>query len=323
MIDKFNRHINYLRIAVTDHCNLRCRYCMPAEGIDFSKRKELLSYEEISRLAYIFRDLGIEKVRLTGGEPFVRKDIGQLIRQLSGIFPAVHITTNATLLHHHFDLLENKFVKSLNISIDALDRDLFQVITRRDNYNVVLENILHSIAAGIKIKLNMVAMKNVNLHEIPAFIEFGKKYGVEVRFIEAMPFNDSDGNQQQFFSAANLVQLIKEKYSEDIQRIPAPGSAAMEFIVDGTVKVGVIPAYSRSLCGTCNRLRLTPRGDMRTCLYAKSSISLRDAIRHDNLSDAALRQLIQAAVFQKKRNGFEEEKLRSESIFESMTTVGG
>lgn len=323
MLDKYNRRINYLRIGVTDRCNLRCRYCMPAEGIDFSERKELLSYEELIRLASIFRDLGVEKIRLTGGEPFVRKDIGQLIQQLCAIFPAVHITTNATLLQDHIDLLKTSGVKSLNISIDSLDRNLFQLITRRDTFELVQDNILRCITAGLQVKLNMVAMKGINLHEIPDFIAFAKQHDIEVRFIEAMPFNDSDGNQQQFFPASELLELIRNNYSNNIQSVAAPGSSALKYLIDDSIKVGIIPAYSRSLCGSCNRLRLTPKGDMLTCLYATSGINLRDAMRKEQLSDQELKASIQAAVLQKKRNGFEEEALRTEDVFESMTTIGG
>lgn len=323
MLDKYNRRINYLRIGVTDRCNLRCRYCMPAEGIDFSERKELLSYEELIRLASIFRDLGVEKIRLTGGEPFVRKDIGQLIQQLCAIFPAVHITTNATLLQDHIDLLKTSGVKSLNISIDSLDRNLFQLITRRDTFELVQDNILRCITAGLQVKLNMVAMKGINLHEIPDFITFAKQHDIEVRFIEAMPFNDSDGNQQQFFPASELLELIRNNYSNNIQSVAAPGSSALKYLIDDSIKVGIIPAYSRSLCGSCNRLRLTPKGDMLTCLYATSGINLRDAMRKEQLSDQELKASIQAAVLRKKRNGFEEEALRTKDVFESMTTIGG
>lgn len=325
MIDKYNRQVNYLRIGLTDRCNLRCRYCMPAAGIDFSHRKDLLTYEELTRLAHIFRGLGVEKVRLTGGEPFVRKDIGKLIESLCTIFPAVHITTNATLLHEHqyIELLKEKGVKSLNISIDSLDRDLFNIITRRDSFDIVYNNILGCIDAGIKVKLNMVAMKNINLHEIPAFIEFGKQHDIEVRFIEAMPFNDSDGNQQQFFPATELLELVKVNYSTNIKPIAAPGSSSLKYLIDDKVKIGIIPAYSRSLCGTCNRVRLTPKGTMLTCLYSKTGTSLRDAMRDEQLDDEQLTALIQTAVLQKKKDGFEEEALRSEGVFESMTTIGG
>lgn len=323
MLDQYNRQINYLRIGVTDRCNLRCRYCMPSEGIDFSQRSELLSYEEMTRLAHIFRALGTEKVRLTGGEPFVRKDIGKLIQRLCSIFPAVHITTNATLLHDHIDLLKKSGVKSLNISIDSLDRNLFSIITRRDNFDIVYDNILRCIKAGIKVKLNMVAMKGINLHEIPQFIAFGKEHNIEVRFIEAMPFNESDGNQNQFFSAADLLEIVRKDYSENIKTIASPGSSSLKYLIDDKVTVGIIPAYSRSLCGMCNRLRLTPKGDMLTCLYAKAGISLRDAMRDEQLSDTQLKELIQATVWKKKKDGFEEEALRDERVFSSMTTIGG
>lgn len=323
MLDQYNRRINYLRIGVTDRCNLRCRYCMPSEGIDFSQRSELLSYEEIIRLAHIFRALGTEKVRLTGGEPFVRKDIAGLIEQLCHIFPSVHITTNATLLQDHIELLKTSGVKSLNISIDSLDRNLFSMITRRDNFDIVYDNILRCIKAGIEVKLNMVAMKDINLHEIPQFIAFGKEHDIEVRFIEAMPFNESDGNQNQFFSAAGLLEIVRKEYSENIKTVAAPGSSSLKYLIDDKVKVGIIPAYSRSLCGMCNRLRLTPKGDMMTCLYAKGGISLRDAMREEQLNDTQLKERIEATVWKKKKDGFEEEALRDERIFSSMTTIGG
>ena len=321
--DSYNRIASYLRIGVTDRCNLRCRYCMPEEGIDFADRSDLLSYEEIIRLSGIFRKLGVEKVRLTGGEPFVRKDIEILLRALCGIFPKVHVTTNATLLSRHIDLLKELNIGGLNISIDSLDRDKFFLITRRDSYETVMSGILECIAHQLPVKLNMVVMKGVNDNEILDFVDFGIKHKIEVRFIEAMPFNEDDGNRNVFLPASGIEKLIASKYPSirkiDIEKV----SSSDTYLIDDSHKIGIIPAYTRSLCASCNRVRLTPQGEFMTCLYSTSGTDLRALVRNKDLTDEDISKVIMESVGHKKKDGFEEEKLQNSDVFRSMTTIGG
>jgi len=318
--DKYNRTIDYLRIGVTDRCNLRCRYCMPAEGIDFSDRADLLSYEEIIRLAKVFRQLGVNKVRLTGGEPFVRKDIHLLLRSLSDIFSSVHVTTNATKLDVPF--LKEIGIKGLNISLDSLDRDRFFMITRRDQADNVYANIQACIDQQIPIKINMVVMKGVNSMEILDFIEFGIKNRVTVRFIEAMPFNEGDGNRDVFMSAIEILETIKSKYINAEQIDSLAPSSAIHYRI-GDARFDIIPAYTRSLCGTCNRIRLTPKGELLNCLYSQTGTDLRSVLRDETVSDQGLIEVIRNSVYHKLVDGYAAEKEMNNDVFRSMTTIGG
>lgn len=320
--DTHGRISNYLRLGITDRCNLRCRYCMPEEGIDFSNRQDLLSYEEILRLSKIFEELGVQKIRLTGGEPFVRKDIIKLIGNLTNIFSEVHITTNATLLSEHILTLKEKKISGLNISIDSLDRERFLMITRRDNFDMVMTNIMACLSAKIPTKLNVVVMKGVNDMEVLDFVNFGLRYGIIVRFIEAMPFNEYDGNKSVFMSASEIETLIRNEY--DIEKLNKTISSSAEtYTVSDKSIIDIIPAYSRSLCGSCNRIRLTPKGELLTCLYSIKGSNLLKLIRDRKTSDDHLKKVILDAVIMKKATGHEEEALRNSQVFESMTTIGG
>lgn len=323
LVDQFSRKIDYLRIAVTDRCNLRCRYCMPAAGIDFVNRKELLSYDEILRLAHIFKQSGIKKVRLTGGEPFVRRDMDKLVSDLCEIYDQIYITTNATLIHQHLELLTHPHIKGLNISIDSLNAKRFADITRRDDFQIVYDNIMLCLANGIPIKLNMVVMKGINEDEIPDFVRFGKRHNCEVRFIEAMPFNEHDGNKSVFMPHDDILSIL-EKNFDSIDAIESTSSSSsIKYEVDGSSSVAIIPAYTRSLCGSCNRIRLTSRGELLTCLYAKIGVDLKHKMRDPSTSDEDLKKIMEVAVLGKKKNGFVEEELRKETVFQSMTSIGG
>lgn len=320
MIDQFHRKANYLRLAVTDRCNLRCKYCMPAEGIDFSHRNELLSYEEIIRLAHIFKDLGTNKVRLTGGEPFARKDFDILLTSLSEIYDELYITTNAVLIEPFIDTLKSLKIKGLNISLDTLIKEKFEFITRRDAFDKVMKNIGLCLEHAIKIKINCVVMNGINDDEIIDFIEFGKEKNIEIRFIEAMPFNESDGNYDQFLSIDNILERIAMKYKV-LKSATTEGSSSISYSIDGQ-SFSIIPAYSRLLCASCNRIRLTPKGDFLTCLYANEGVSLRDILRN-GASDIEIKTAIKNAFYHKKENGHKEQELRSDKVFKSMTTIGG
>ena len=295
---------------------------MPEQGIDFAHRNDILSYEEIVKLGSIFRNLGVDKVRLTGGEPFVRKDIGRLLEELTAIFPKVHITTNATLLKEHIPKMKELGVSGLNISIDSLDRERFFMITRRDDFDKVIANIKRCLEANIPTKLNVVVMAGVNDMEITEFVKFGMKYKVEVRFIEAMPFNDDDGNKPVFLPATEILDIIQSEYKsitiEQIQKV----SSAESYLI-GDYKLSIIPAYTRSLCSSCNRIRLTPKGKLLTCLYAKEGTDLLSLVRSEGVTDKHIAAAILESVSHKKKDGFEEEAQRSEQVFDSMTTIGG
>jgi len=296
---------------------------MPEEGIDFSDRKDLMSFEEIIRLSRIFNGLGVDKIRLTGGEPFVRKGFDQLLTSLCGIFSKVHITTNATLLHEHFDLLKSINIGGLNISIDSLDSDKFFLITRRDSYDIVMSNILAAKKHNIPTKINAVIMKGVNDMEIADFVRFGMEHDIQVRFIEAMPFNEHDGNKDVFLPASDILENIKSNFQSVEKASAENGSSSNIYLVDNTYKVGIIPAYTRSLCASCNRIRLTPKGELLNCLYSQKGIELLPLLRDEHYSDEAIIEVIKNSVAHKLKSGTDEESLRVENVFSSMTSIGG
>lgn len=294
---------------------------MPMEGIDFLSRSEILTYDEIIRLARVFKQLGISKVRLTGGEPMVRRDVFYLIERLSEIFDSFHITTNATLLHKHWDDIERCNITSFNISIDSLDRNRYQMITRRDDFDQVMSNIHRAMDLGWSLKLNMVVMKGVNDGELMDMMSFGMTHHIPVRFIEAMPFNDDDGNRLVFMDHNEMVERISSGYNiEPIQKdMP---SSAINYITESGNEFDVIPAYSRSLCGTCNRIRLTPKGELLTCLYAQNGLDVKSLLRDRSISDVDIALAIKEAVWQKSASGTDEEN-KNQYALRSMTTIGG
>ncbi len=296
---------------------------MPSEGIVFANRSDILSFEEILRLISIFRNLGVEKIRITGGEPFVRNDMDKLLMSISKLIPNVHITTNATLLHRHFDQLKNIKVKSLNVSLDTLDKEKFERITRRDSFENVLNNIKLSLDHDFNVKLNVVIMKGINDDEIIDFVRYGIENGTEIRFIEAMPFNDFDGNKQLFLSFEGILDIIRREFPK-IQPVDSlKPSSSQKFLIDDSHTIGIIPAYSRLLCGSCNRIRLTAKGEMMTCLYAEKGLNLLQMVRNPEVTDEHITEMIKFTIANKEKDGFIEEKKRSETVFRSMTTIGG
>jgi cyclic pyranopterin phosphate synthase len=323
--DNYGRTIDYLRLAVTDRCNLRCRYCMPAEGIDFAPREELLTFEEIERLSRILTtQLGVKKLRITGGEPFARRDLMSLLRQIRPFYRSVHMTTNATLLEPHLEALYELDIRQLNISIDSLQPERFFEITRRDMFDRVWSAIERALALDFRVKLNVVLMRDVNFSELPDFLELAKTRPLDVRFIEAMPFNEDDGNRNNFMSYHDMLAEIRQHYPAIRPEATAPNSASLHYQVPGfRGRIGLIPAYSRSLCGTCNRLRLTPKGQMRNCLYATHGLELRSLLR-GGISDDDLAGIIRDFVRGKPKDGFAAAAERGgTAAYESMTTIGG
>ena len=323
--DNYGRTIDYLRLAVTDRCNLRCRYCMPAEGIDFAPRQELLTYEEIERLSRVLtRQLGVKKLRITGGEPFARRDLMTLLRNIRPYYRSVHMTTNATLLEAHLEELYQLDIRQLNISIDSLQPERFFEITRRDMFATVWSAIERALALDFRVKLNIVLMRDVNFSEFPDFLELARKRPLDVRFIEAMPFNEDDGNRNNFMSYHDMLAEITRLYPAVRPEATIGSSASLHYRVPGfRGRIGLIPAYSRSLCGTCNRLRLTPKGQMRNCLYATHGLELLPLLR-GGIDDDSLVAVIRDFVRGKPKDGFAAAAERGDSAaYESMTTIGG
>ena len=323
LLDQHGRQLTYLRLAVTDRCNLRCRYCMPAEGIDFAPRRELLTYGEILRLADVLADLGVTKVRLTGGEPLVRRDLPVLVRGLAERFLKLAMTTNGVLLPKYLDELAAAGLTTYNLSLDTLRPERFFAITRRDEYAATRHALELLLRRAYPVKINVVVMRGQNDDELLDFVALTQDHALDVRFIEAMPFNDDDGNHDVFVSYGEMLDRIRLAHPT-LMQCEDRGSSAVTFqLLGARGRVGIIPAYSRSLCGSCNRLRLTPKGTMLNCLYSTKGLELLPLLRA-GIGHYELAELIQAYVHGKYATGHETERREQQgNIFASMTSIGG
>ena len=328
LYDNHGRLINYVRLAITDRCNLRCFYCMPEEGIDYVPRKELLSYEEMERVLTVLAGLGIEKVRITGGEPFLRKGLMTFLERLVSIpgIRTVNITTNGTLTLQHLSNLKALGINTINLSLDTLDKKRFHEITRRDELDKVMETLDALVENGFRTKINAVVMEGKNTADIIPMAELTKDQPIGVRFIEEMPFNGAGSNH--IALKWNYQRILSELQSvfPDIEKIPdPPNSTSYNYQIPGYEgTIGIIAAYSRTFCGTCNRLRITPQGLLKTCLYDDGVFNVRDIIR-SGATDDQLRSTFLEAIGNRAKNGFEAEKRRkfNAPISESMSTIGG
>lgn len=299
--DKFGRRHNYLRISLTERCNLRCTYCMPEQGIDLTPNENLLSSEEILRLVRVFAALGTTKVRLTGGEPLVRKDVVHLcqaIKQIDGI-SRLAITTNGILLPRMINDLHAAGVNALNISLDTFDESKYILITRRNGLAKVVDSIKLAESLGYNpVKVNCVVMRGVNEDELYDFALMTQHRNVEVRFIEYMPFDDNKWSRQKMFSFMEMMDKIEASAGAKLLSRGC-GETAKLFQLPGFVgKIGFITSMTTNFCGTCNRLRLTADGNLKVCLFGEDETSLRDPMR-SGATDEELVQIIQAAVMKK------------------------
>ena len=303
LIDSFGRKHNYLRISVTDRCNLRCVYCMPPEGIEHREREQILSFDEISRLVRLFAGMGIRKVRLTGGEPLLRRNIGCLIADLANVpgIETVGLTTNGVLLEEHVSSLKRTGLDLLNVSLDTLRPERFENITLRKSYDRVRNGLDKALEEGFKpLKLNVVVVKGVNDDELLDFVEFVRDKPVKVRFIEYMPFRANCWRMDRFISFADMRSLIEKEYDLlPIADETDDSRVAREFRIDGFQgTVGFITSLSDHFCHHCNRLRLTADGCLKLCLYHRAELDLRGALRSGS-SDEALAEKIHCALADK------------------------
>jgi len=279
LIDSFDRVHNYLRISLTDNCNLRCFYCMPEEDYEFTPHSRLMQPEEIESLAKLFVENGVNKIRLTGGEPLVRKDAADIIIRLSKLPVKLTLTTNATRLHDFVDVLEEAKVSSLNISLDTLDPDKFNIITRRDSFKRVMDNINLMIARNFHVKVNVVVMKGMNDYEINDFVAWTKDTPVHVRFIEFMPFEGNRWTSNQVFTWNEMLDEISKKFSPVALKGDAHDTAKKYSIEGHKGTFAVISTMSSPFCAGCNRMRLTADGKMKNCLFSQKETDLLTALR--------------------------------------------
>ncbi len=326
LIDSFGRQIEYVRLAVTDRCNLRCQYCMPAHGIDIVPKQELLTFKEMYRLIRVLTELGVKKVRLTGGEPFVRKDFVSFLEMLSynDLLDAINITTNGALISHYIDRIEQlEKVKHINLSIDSLQREKFAKITRRDVFLDVYKTFEALEKSRLNLKLNVVVQSGFNTDEINDFVRLTKDKNVAVRFIEEMPFNGKGQRDiKENWTFKKILEEIKTEF--DVEEIQSEkSSTSRNYKVDGHLgTVGIIPAFTRTICNDCNRIRITSTGTFKNCLFDDGVFNLRDFIRN-GASNEDLKTLFLSLVKEKPENGFIAEANRKGNVSESMSTIGG
>ncbi|MBD2769062.1 GTP 3',8-cyclase MoaA [Hymenobacter sp. BT664] len=330
LFDQHGRPLEYLRLAVTDRCNLRCFYCMPEEGIRYTPRHDLLSYEEMLRLTGLLATLGVRKVRLTGGEPFVRRNLVYFMERLAQL-PGIEdlsLTTNGVLTAPHVPALARMGVKAVNLSLDTLDRARFASITRRDELPRVMQTLYALLEAGIQVKINAVVMDGQNIADLIPLADLSRTLPVDVRFIEEMPFNGGShaaGPASLPWNHVRIRRHLAGHFGELTPLAGSVGATATDYAIAGHQgRVGIIAAYSRTFCGSCNRLRLTAEGGIKTCLYDQGVLDVRALLRggHD---DEQLVAALAAAFRFRAANGFEAEQQRPlhQLSFESMATIGG
>lgn len=328
LYDNHGRLINYVRLAVTDRCNLRCFYCMPEEGIRFAPRRDILSYEEMERLLRLLSEMGVSKVRLTGGEPFVRRDLMLFLERIAALegIEQIALTTNGTLTAPFVKRFKSLKIKSVNLSLDSLDPQRFFEITRRDELPKVLRSLAELLSHGIETKINTVVMQGQNEQDILPLAELTRTHPLSVRFIEEMPFNGTGQHYEQWnWDHRRIVDFLREHYPSLTKLPDPPHSTSYNYAIEGHQgTVGVIAAFSRTFCGTCNRLRITPQGLLKTCLYDSGVFNVRDLLRA-GASDEPLRTAFLEAIGNRAKDGREAEQRRylGAPVRESMTTIGG
>ncbi|XP_012936788.1 GTP 3',8-cyclase, mitochondrial isoform X2 [Aplysia californica] len=306
LTDTFGRQHRYLRISLTERCNLRCQYCMPEEGVSLSPRQNILTTEEILSLSRLFVAEGINKIRLTGGEPLVRKDIITIIDGLNRLrelgLKHIGITTNAVTLARRLPDLQAAGLDQINLSLDTLVPAKFEFITRRRGFDKVMKGIDKALELGYDpMKINCVVMRGMNEDEICDFVDFTKDKKVDIRFIEYMPFGGNRWNTKKFVSYQEMLHMIHERFPDLTRLSDRPNDTSKAYKVPGFAgQIGFITSMSEHFCGTCNRLRLTADGNLKVCLHGNAEVSLRDALR-ENMPEAELLDVIGAAVKRKKK----------------------
>jgi GTP 3',8-cyclase len=286
--DSFDREHTYLRISLTDRCNLRCLYCMPHNDMQFMPGNQLMSASEIESFAKIFVSLGVSKIRLTGGEPLMRKDSGTIIESLGKLPAELTLTTNGFFLDEYFETLKNAGVRSLNISLDTLKKDRFTGMTQRDSFDRVWKNIQDAIELGFRVKLNVVVMKDQNEDEINDFVRLTTEWPVHVRFIEFMPFADNNWQLNKTVSFARILEIIgAELPFEKIE--DAKNDTSKNFrLPNAKGTFAIISSVTNPFCDTCNRIRLTADGKIKNCLFAQTETDLLSAMRQGENVEALI-----------------------------------
>ncbi len=322
--DHHNRIHDYLRISLTERCNLRCEYCMPLEGISLRDKSHFMTSEEVIRIAKTFVNLGVKKIRITGGEPLIKKDIANILTQLSLLNVELALTTNGILLGNHFELLQNIGVKKLNISLDSLKENVFNSLSRRNYFQQIMGNIQEAIQLGFDVQLNMVVIRGINELEVVDFIEWTRNTFLSIRFIEFMPFDDNKWNTEKVVPQRELMSQINTHFGADavLKLDDAPNSTSRNFTISGFKgSFGFISTISQPFCATCNRIRLTADGKIKNCLFSNEETDLLNALRNGE----DLETLIHSSIYTKHKKHAGIDFTDSSTIHENrtMTAIGG
>ncbi|MBC7416560.1 MAG: GTP 3',8-cyclase MoaA [Pedobacter sp.] len=323
IIDNFGRKHTYLRISLTDRCNLRCFYCMPEEGIELTEKANIMSLEEIISISKIFVKLGVDTVRLTGGEPLLRKDFGYLVKELAALGVALKLTTNGIILDKYLDLFREVGLTKINLSLDTLDKARSVFITKRDYFDRIMQNIKSSLDYGMEVKLNVVLIKNVNDAEINDFIQLTKNKNLAVKFIEFMPFKGNKWDWSKGVSKEEILQIVSAKFGK-IQKLEDPKhSTSYNYKVEGFMgSFGIVSTITSPFCEGCNRIRLTADGKMKNCLFANSETDLLSPFREGT----NIENLIMDAIKTKKYSRDGMDSTMDAEHYEnnrSMISIGG
>ena len=329
LIDSHGRRVSYLRLSITDRCNLRCLYCRPAAEWTFLPHEQILSFEEMAELVDVSRSAGVEKVRLTGGEPFARKGFIPFVGRLHGKYPDLdlRITTNGTMLAGRIEELREAGVSCLNISLDTLKRERFQEITGVDAYAEVRAGIDACLQGGLRVKINVVALKGINDDELPGFVDFARLSGIDVRFIEFMPIGyKSRWNRDNYWPAEDIIAEVEKlvPLEEVLEASRNSGPARMYGISGGSGRIGVISAVSNHFCESCNRFRVTSDGKLRTCLFSDREYDVRSILRDPGHTMQDLLDLFARANAEKPM-GYRllQDRERNQVCDRAMTAIGG
>lgn len=328
LTDSFGRRHNYLRISLLEKCNLRCTYCMPADGIALSPKASLMTTEEIFAIAETFVKNGVDKIRLTGGEPLLRKDFPEIISKLSTLDISLSITTNGILIDRHIDVLKQFNVKKINLSLDTLVASKFHSITLRNQFETVINNLHLLLNNDFQVKVNVVLMKGFNDNEIADFVKLTQFLPISVRFIEFMPFAGNEWDRSKMVSQQEILSLVEDNFSsDDIQKLEDEKNFTSRNykIKDFQGDFGIISSITNPFCDSCNRIRLTADGKIKNCLFSNSETDLLTAFRNG----ASINDLISESIQNKKKvragmstvNEINDPALHSDN--RSMIAIGG
>ncbi|GAA4970468.1 GTP 3',8-cyclase MoaA [Algibacter aquimarinus] len=326
--DSHHRDHAYLRISLIERCNLRCTYCMPEEGVKLSPKSHLMTYEEIYEIAKTFVDNGVTKIRLTGGEPLIRKDIPVILEKLATLPVELSITSNAVIIDKFINALKTNGVNKINVSLDSLDASKFKHITRRHEFQKVYDNILLLVKEGFTVKVNAVLIKGFNDNEIIDFINFTRNLPISVRFIEFMPFDGNKWDMSKMVSYAEVMTYVNNTFEKDnIERLQdAPNDTSKNYKIKGYKgSFAVISSVTNPFCDSCNRLRLTANGQLKNCLFSSTESDLLTTLRAGKSIEPVIQKAVKAKF--KVRGGMDtlkklqEPKLHTNN--RSMITIGG